>query len=52
MTGVCAWRNSVEGGKPVMEELCQNEGGDKLDELVALSVVNTGWTLGEIGRDE
>jgi len=28
---------------PVMEELCQREGGDKLDELVALSVVNTVW---------
>ena len=27
----------------VCEELCRREGGDKLDELVALSVVNTVW---------
>ena len=28
---------------PMLEELCKKEGGDKMDELVALSVVNTVW---------
>ena len=27
----------------MLEELCQKEGGDKLDELVALTVANTVW---------
>jgi len=34
---------SAGGLGPVLEELCQREGGDKLDEVVALTVVNTVW---------
>ena len=44
MLGEALLKEGVEGGMgPVLEELCQKEGGDQLDELVALSVVNTVW---------
>jgi len=42
--GEALLREGVEGGMgPILAELCRREGGDKLDELVALSVVNTVW---------
>jgi len=34
---------AIGGLGPVLEELCQREGGEKLDEVVALTVVNTVW---------
>eukprot|EP00092_Neocalanus_flemingeri_P035560 GFUD01038706.1.p1 GENE.GFUD01038706.1~~GFUD01038706.1.p1 ORF type:complete len:662 (+),score=221.66 GFUD01038706.1:35-2020(+) len=42
--GEALLKEGVEGGMgPVFEELCRRAGGDKLDELVALSVVNIVW---------
>jgi len=42
--GEALLKEGEEGGMgPVLVELCQKEGGDKLDELVALNVVNTVW---------